>query len=394
VRRRLVHLGFIAAAVVFAGGCAASQAFRNGNASMKAGDLDQAVAYYRTASLALPDNANYKIALQRAMLAASRAHFDKAREFEEKGQLEAARGEYQLASEYDASNRQAAARVAALDQAIRARIEAQRPRPPIEQLRERARAATSEPLLNPSARDPLRMTFNNINIRDVLTALGGAAGITIIYDPQVPTTPVSANIDGLTFEQAMQQIMTVNSLAYKVQTERSILVFPDTAQKHAQYDEQVLQTFYVSNADVTELTQLLTSLVRLPTLPVQPTIQFNKTANTITVRAPASIVQIIGRIIDQNDKARAEIMFDIEILEVNRTRAKTFGLNLSEYAIGGILSPEVSPNGTQITTGGTGTGTGTGTTTNTAGKSTQPSQVLPPPPTPIISVSGPYKNTV
>jgi len=97
VRRRLFHLGFIAAAVLFAGGCAASQAFRNGNVSMKAGDLDQAVAYYRTASLASPDNANYKIALQRAMLAASRAHFDKARDFEEKGQLEAARGEYQLA---------------------------------------------------------------------------------------------------------------------------------------------------------------------------------------------------------------------------------------------------------------------------------------------------------
>ncbi len=163
---------------MLAAGCAASQAFRQGNASMKAGDLDQAVAYYRTASQASPDNPNYKIALQRAMLAASRAHFDKAREFEEKDQLEAARGEYQLASEYDSSNRQAAAKVAALDQIIRARIEAARPRPPIEQLRERARAATAEPLLNPTSRDPLRMTFNNVNIRDVLDALGGAAGIT------------------------------------------------------------------------------------------------------------------------------------------------------------------------------------------------------------------------
>jgi general secretion pathway protein D len=229
------------------------------------------------------------------------------------------------------------------------------------------------------------MTFNNINIRDVLTALGGAAGVSLIYDPTVPTTPISANIDGLTFEQAMQQIMTVNSLAYKVQTERSILVFPDTAQKHAQYDDQVLQTFYVSNADVTELTQLLTSLVRLPTLPVQPTIQFNKTANTITVRAPASIVQIIERIIAQNDKARAEIMFDIEILEVNRNRAKAYGLNLSEYAIGVILSPEVSPNGTQISPG-TPTN-GTTTPAVTGGKSTPPSGVLSPPPFNLNTIS-------
>jgi general secretion pathway protein D len=376
------ELGLVLAMVIVAAGCAASKAFRQGNVSMKTGDLDQAVAYYRTATQASPDNPNYKIALQRAMLAASRAHFDKAREYEDKDQLEAARGEFQLASEYDSSNRQAAAKVAALDQIIRARIEAARPRPPIEQLRERARAASAEPMLNPTSREPLRMTFRNINIRDVLDALGGAAGISIIYDPTVPTTPVTAAIDGLTFEQAMQQIMSVNSLAYKVQTERSILVFPDTAQKHSQYDDQVLQTFYVSNADVTELTQLLSTLIRVPTMPVQPSIQFNKSANTITVRAPAPIVQIIERIIAQNDKARAEIVFDIEILEVNRNRAKAYGLNLSEYALGGIFSPEVSPGATT-----TSSGTGTTATTTTSGRSTPPTGVTSPPPFNLNTIS-------
>ena len=87
--------------------------------------------------------------------------------------------------------------------------------------------------------------------------------------------------------------MSVNQLAYKVTGERSILVFPDNAQKHAQYDEQVIQTFYVSHADVTELTQLLSSLIRLPSMAVQPAIQFNKTANTITVRGTTAVVQII-----------------------------------------------------------------------------------------------------
>ena len=74
-----------------------------------------------------------------------------------KDQLEAALGEYQLASEYDPSNRQAASKVAALDQTIRDRIEASRPRPAIEQMRERARAAAAEPLLNPASRDPLHL---------------------------------------------------------------------------------------------------------------------------------------------------------------------------------------------------------------------------------------------
>ena len=67
----------------------------------------------------IPDNPNYKIALERAMLAASRAHLDRAKAFEDQDQLEAARGEYRLAAEYDPSNRQAAAKVAALEQTIR-----------------------------------------------------------------------------------------------------------------------------------------------------------------------------------------------------------------------------------------------------------------------------------
>ncbi len=334
-----LKLCIVIAAIAFGSACAASKAFREGDAAMKSGDLDQAVAYFRTASDAEPDNANYKIALQRAMLAASRQHFDKAKEFEAQDQIEAARGEYNQASEYDPSNRQAAAKVVALDQVIRARIEAARPRPAIEQLRERARAATSEPLLNPASRDPIKMTFRSTNIRDVLDFLGSAAGITIVYDGQVPTTPVSHVINE-PFEQALQQIMAVNSLSYKVLNERSILVFPDNQQKHLQYDEQVLQTFYVSHADVAELTQLLNTIVRVPQ-GVAPAIQFNKVANTITVRATVPTMQIIERVIAQNDKARAEIMFDVEILEVNRQRAKQYGLNLTEYALGGVLSPEV-----------------------------------------------------
>src|SRR5438132_2665697 len=88
-----------------AGGCAAGKAFRQGDAAMRAGQLDEAVAAFRKAVQAAPDNPNYKIALQRTMQAASRAHLEKAREFEAKDQLEAALGEYRQASDFDPSNR-------------------------------------------------------------------------------------------------------------------------------------------------------------------------------------------------------------------------------------------------------------------------------------------------
>jgi len=90
-------------------------------------------------------------------------------------------------------------------------------------------------------------------------------------------------------------------------------------------------------------------------------------------------VGILERIIAQNDKPRAEIVVDVEILEVNRNRAKTYGLNLSEYALGGLFSPEVSPNGTS-------TGT-TGTTSTTAGTSTGPAGLKSPPPFNLNTIS-------
>ena len=76
---------------------------------MRAGDPDQAVVHYRAAVQSSPDNPNYKIALERAMLAASRAHLDRAKEFESQDQLDAARGEYRLTSEYSRHSRYCAA---------------------------------------------------------------------------------------------------------------------------------------------------------------------------------------------------------------------------------------------------------------------------------------------
>src|SRR4051794_32075840 len=88
VNRRYIRLGALLVVVMTAAGCGASRAYREGDAAMKSGNLDQAVAYYRTAAQANPDNPNYQIALTRAMQAASRSHFDKAKAFEDQNQIE------------------------------------------------------------------------------------------------------------------------------------------------------------------------------------------------------------------------------------------------------------------------------------------------------------------
>jgi general secretion pathway protein D len=375
----------VAALALLMGGCAAGAAYRHGDTAMRAGNLDEAVAEYRKAAQAAPNNATYKISLQRAMQAASRAHLEKAHEYEKQDQLEAALGEYRAASEYEPSNRLASSKIAELDRTIRERIEASRPKPAIQALRERARLASAEPILNPASREPLNLHFNNASLRDIMNAIGAAHGISVSFDREFVDRPATVNLDGIPLEQALNQIMTTNQLSYKVLGEKSIFIFQDTPPKHAQYDEQVIRTFYLSHADSTEVQQILSTIIRLPGIAVQPAITGNKTNNTITVRGTTSVVGILEKVIEQNDKPRAEVVIDVEILEVDRSRTKTYGLNLSEYSIGGIFSPETSPSSTTAAT--TGTTGSTGTTTTNNGTSTPPSGVKSPPPFNLNTIS-------
>lgn len=313
-----------------------------GERAAREGDWDSAVEYYRQAVQDDPDRAEYKIAYERAAYAAAAVHADRARKAEEEGRLDEALREYRRASELDASNRQVAAKAGEIERILRERIEAARPRPQIERLREEARKVQAEPLLTPSSPlGPVR--FVNASARDVLNFIGETTGINVLFDRDFPDRTISINVDNVTLEQALQQIMVTNQMFYKVLNERTILVAQDTVQKRQQYEDQVVRTFFLSHADAQEMQQLLIGIIRIAGTAIQPQFVANKTTNTLTVRASTGLMPIIERMLDGNDKPRAEVIIDVQILEVSRERAKQYGLNLTAYQIGGIFSPEVAP---------------------------------------------------
>jgi type II secretory pathway component GspD/PulD (secretin) len=330
---------------VMLSGCAAGRAFRKGQEASRAGDWDAAVAEFTKAVQENPEKAEYKISLERATQTASREHITRARDLESKDQLDAALLEYRRALDLDASNRLAAARVMELEKTIRDRIEATRPKPPIDALREQARRAGA-PLLSPTTPLGVVSFGPNASLRDVLNTIGASTGITVTYDSAFQDKSYTGRFEDVTLEQALQQIMMSTGHFYKVINPKTIIVVPDTPPKHAQYDELVVRVFYISHADVTELAQVLNTIMRIPTMPIQPQLLPNKPSNTITVRATASVMEVIDRIIRANDKPRAEVVIDVQILEVNRKRTKDLGLNLSNYSLGLTFSPEVAPPNT------------------------------------------------
>ena len=157
----------VLACIILATGCAAGRAFRSGQTAARGGNWDAAVEYYRMAVRDAPDRPEYRIAVERAMLNASRARLAAAREREAAGDLSGALAEYRQAHALDASNSEAGVKIGNLQQALREHIEATRQPPPIEASRARARREAEPPLLDPASDEPLVLEFTDCS-RDLV----------------------------------------------------------------------------------------------------------------------------------------------------------------------------------------------------------------------------------
>jgi type II secretory pathway component GspD/PulD (secretin) len=348
----------LALVVASLAGCGAGKAFKLADQAARVGDWETAVRYYEQAVEADPNSAEYKIALERARLAASREHLAKAGDLEAKGDLEGAIVEYRRVTDFDPANRRAAAKVAALEQTLRDRIEAARPKPAIEQMREKVKQAAKEPVLSPTSRQPLEVKFAaGMAVKQILEFLGPVSGINVLFESTLQESAVTKSaidLSGVTLEQALTLVMTSNGLFYKVMNPKTILVIPDNPGNRTKYEDQVIKTIPLSHAEPQEMMTLLTNIMGGQAGQQPPRMQINKGANSITIRGGASVVAIAERVIENNDKPRAEVVIDIEILEVNRTRVKQYGLSLSNYAIGLGFSPDAPPGGGTAAGGTTG----------------------------------------
>jgi general secretion pathway protein D len=325
-------------------GCAAGQAMKRGEEAAKRGEWDAAVAYYREALLRDPGRLEARIKLEQSTRMASVAHIARARELEAQDQLAGALAEYRLGADLDPSNTLALAKAVALERHIRDLMEASRPRSRMEELQQEAAQTSPFPTLDPRTRVPA-MRFPNAAVRDILRTISDFTGINVTYDQGVDsflTRPYSIDVQDVPLVEVLNQVLTANQLTFKVVNPRTIFVYQDTPQKRAQFEEVYVQSFYLSHADATEVQQLITQITQTGAA-TRPVIQPQKAANALVVKATAPVLQIIADVIRSIDKPRAEVIIDIQILEVDRQRARQLGLDLGNYTLGFTLSPGGPP---------------------------------------------------
>jgi general secretion pathway protein D len=177
--------------------------------------------------------------------------------------------------------------------------------------------------------------FESETLQKVLEALGKLANVNVMFDEgfRDSSKKVSLRLGGLTFVELLDRITLVHKLFYKVLDANTILIVPESRQNRIRYDEQMLRTFYLQNAEVDETMNMVKTMTKVTT------IASNKALGAITILGTADQIAMADRIIAANDKARGEIVVEVQILEVNRRAVRKWGLDIASYSAAATLSP-------------------------------------------------------
>ncbi|HSK11062.1 MAG TPA: secretin N-terminal domain-containing protein [Vicinamibacterales bacterium] len=322
----------LALALLIAGGCASSKALSRGRDAERRQDYDRAVAEYTRLVREDPDNTNARLALQRTRLRAAEAHFTRGRRFADAGKVEEALVEYQIASELNPASAEIEAALREARNQARARVPVSREgQTALETLIARTRELPAPGQELPrDLKLPASLVFRQASSRDVFTALARFADINVVFDPAFREAPVTIDLRNASLEEALAALTGSTRNFYRVTAPRAITIIPDTPAKRREYEEEIVRTFYLSNADLKETIDLLRMVVDLRRLaPITAT-------NAVSIKDTPERIEAASRLIAAIDKARPEVVIDVEVLEVDRTRLLEYGIQIASP---GVVNP-------------------------------------------------------
>jgi len=331
-------------------GCAGSQAFQRGEKYAKNNEWDLAVKEYREALKKDPHDIQYRSALIRAEETAANQHYKKARSLVKERKLDQAitelqqaiylnpqnaaiqsalktvldmkQGEehYRASLTYQELNRLNEA-IAELTQSVELDPENGKYRDALDKLQKKKIEIEPDEALSLVSDKPITLNFKNTNIKDVFEFLSKLSGINILFDEEVKAQPVTVFVKDVSFQYALNLLLSTNKLFMKKISADTIIIIPKSKAKTDQYQDLMVKTYYINIAKAKDMVNVIRTMIDVKKVYV------NEVLNSLTIRETPEKLKLIEKIIAANDLKEAEVILDVEILEISRTNTLSYGWN-------------------------------------------------------------------
>ena len=172
-----------------------------------------------------------------------------------------------------------------------------------------------------NSKAPITLNFNKTDLKTAFGFITKSFGINVIFDEAVKSVPVTLYAKNVTFEQSLHLMLRTTQTFYKKVGRNTILIAPDTQTKHGQYEDHIIRTYHLKSVPAKQMSSILKNVLGIKKIVI------NEELNSIIIRDTDEMLQLASKLINTNDRKPAEMILEVEILEVNRTKAETLGLD-------------------------------------------------------------------
>jgi general secretion pathway protein D len=325
--------------------------FKRGQSAEARQDYDAALDFYQKANAKDPKELAYRASLYRLRTTTSAMHVSKGRKLIQAGDQQGALAEFIHASEIDPGNEAAQQEIARIRQKNGEAAPVDQSSLPIAPEAQQAiDGMGAPPELKPLSSEPLTLRMTE-DAKAVYQAVGKAAGVNVLFDPDFTSKRIQVDLTNVSLLDALRIVGTLSNTFWRPVTANTIFVAQNTRAKRTEIDEQAVQTFYLTNAwQQNDLNDVQTALRNvLPNAKVYGV----ASQNAIVMRGTPDELLLAQKLIDDLDKARAEVVVDIAVLEVSSNWEKTLGIAWPTSVGVALQPPTSSTSATTTTTSGT-----------------------------------------
>jgi len=327
-------------------------------------NYEQAYDYYKQAYDLKPGDLSYRSAFERLRFLAGASHVHRGQLLREAGQLDTALAEFQKAVDLDPSSAIAQQELLHTKQMIEAAKNAvpKAVAAPPSGVQKRLDEAAGPVELTAISNVPINLKITE-DSKVIYETVGKLAGINALFDPDYTSRRIKIELNNVSLEEALQIIALESKTFWRPVTPNTIFIAADNPAKRKDLEQSVIKTFYLANLsqptelqDVVNAMRQILEISRIQPLPTQ---------SAIVVRGTPDQIALAQKLVGDLDKAKAEVIVDVAVLQINRDKSKTLGINPPTSATvalqNNITNTTTAPGSTtsNLTTGSTSSTSGT-----------------------------------
>ena len=167
---------------------------------------------------------------------------------------------------------------------------------------------------------PVSLEFRDAPLKLVFDAISRTTGINFVFDKDVKLdTRATLLVRQVGAAEAIEMLLIPNQLDKKVLNENTLLVYPNAPAKLRDYQDLVIRSFHLGNADPKQVLNMIKTMLKTKDLFV------DEKVNLLIMRDTPDAIRLAEKLIAAQDMAEPEVTLEVEILEVNRSKLTELG---------------------------------------------------------------------